>query len=95
MKKPEFFKPYAHGDRRDEEALGKRLRELLEHLVVLIVKIARDLGEGVVNRRHRLQDSLLAIGKCFVPGSKNHLARHQEAGGIEIRLPFDTFLGLA
>jgi hypothetical protein len=46
VQKPEPFKPNTHGARRDEEALGKRLGELLEHLVFLVVEIARDLGEG-------------------------------------------------
>ena len=102
-KQPELFEPDAHGDRRDEEFLGERLGEAFERLIVVSVKAApgirlleaRDFDEGVVDRFGRLKHPLLAIGERFVPGGEDQLARHQQAGGIQVGLQFDPRLGLA
>src|SRR5688572_7299008 len=56
---------------------------------------ARNLDEGMIDRRARPEDALLAVRKPLTPSRKDHLARHHQAGGVEVRLPLLALLGLA
>ncbi|WP_245499805.1 hypothetical protein [Tepidamorphus gemmatus] len=95
VQQPELFEPDAHRDRRHKEALGKRPGEAIQHPIFIVVEIATDLDSGMFDRRFRLQNALLAVGKRLVPSGKDHLARHQQARSVVIRLPLHPLLGLA
>ena len=103
MKQAKLFQPDAHGDWGNDETLGQRLAEAFQRLVFCFRNVeiangsmdARNLDEGARNWRFWLEDALLPVRKELVPRGKDHLARHQQAGGIEIGLPFHPLLCLA
>lgn len=103
MKQAKLFQPDTHGDGGNDEALGQRLAEPFQRLAFCFRngKISDgstdswNLDEGVRDWRFRLEDALLPVRKELIPYGKDHLARHQQVGSVEIGLPFHSLLCLA
>ena len=88
---------------RDEELFGERLCEGFEGLIVAFRELSSadaalepcNLDEGMVDRRGRLENPLLAVAEHLIPSREDQLTRHQEAGGMDIGLPLHPLLSLA
>jgi hypothetical protein len=92
----------AMGDTKNRSASGlqKRSRCLVvrlafQHLSAQLKAVFRDLDEGMLDRGLRLEHALLAIREELVPHGEYHLARHQQAGSVEVGLPLHPLLCLA
>src|SRR4051812_46636732 len=103
MQQAELLQSDVHRDWRDEESLSKGLGNAIKRFVVSLgtVEIAdlkvepRKFDIGMADRRSRPEDARLAIRERRIPGGEDQLARHQQARGVEIRLPFLAPLSLA
>ena len=56
---------------------------------------ACDVDEGLIDWAARLEDPALLVAKAVVPGRHDHRARHQQAGGVMVRLPLPSPRGRA